>query len=486
MTLSSFWKSNKLLILLLVLVGLAVYLNTFRNGMFWDDNDFILQNQYIRDFQAGKFFSENVIAGAGFGSNYWRPVLQIVFAVEWKLFHMWSGGYHAVNLLFHLANGILLFYILKRLFDKRVLAFCVSLLFLVHPLQTEAVSYANSLGDSLSVFFMFAGALLFMKGRRFWPSIFYALALMSKETAIIMPGLLFLVAFFDHPPSLSHPTRGREAIKKIWPYLALAAIYILLRATTLNLGSTFNLYAEQNVFTSSVMVRIFTFFRILSIYLGLLFWPMNLHMERTVALATSMGSASVIFGGLVFAGPIVFAVTGVKKWPVASFGIFWFFGGLSPTSNIAVPINGLLYEHWLYLPMIGLFLAIIWAAIELSQKFGAQKILAVVFAVWICFFGFLTIRRNTDWHDPIRFYNQILKYNQNSYRVYNNLGMAYADANQNDEAEKSYLKAVTLDPTVAVAYHNLGNIYRDTGQIDRAVDYYQKAIQQDPKFIFST
>lgn len=220
-------------------------------------------------------------------------------------------------------------------------------------------------------------------------------------------------------------------------------------------------------------------------YLGLLIWPAHQHMERTVEIATSFGAPDVLAGTAIFITFLALAVTGIKRWPALSFGIFWFFTGLAPTSNIAVPINGLLYEHWLYLPMIGFFLAFVWLGNEAAKKWNIRKIMTAVFAAWVVFLGGLAIRRNTDWYDPIRFYNQILRYNQRSYRVYNNLGMAYADEGDYDQAVSAYEKAIALDPRVAVAYYNLGNAFRDRGQADTAVEYYKKSFSADPGFTYA-
>jgi len=150
--------SNYLVILLLVVVGFVLYANTFQNQMFWDDDDGILKNQFIQNWQYfPKYFSENLIAGAGLLSNYWRPILLTVFSLEWHLWENWAPGYHFVNTSFHITDAVLLFFILLYIFKNRWLAIFTALVFLVHPLQTEAVAYVSGLGDSLSVFFIFLG-----------------------------------------------------------------------------------------------------------------------------------------------------------------------------------------------------------------------------------------------------------------------------------------------------------------------------------------
>lgn len=492
--------SNYLVILLFVIVGFVLYANTLQNQMFWDDDDGILKNQYIKNWRYfPKFFSENLIAGAGLLSNYWRPILLSVFSSEWHLWQAWATGYHFVNTSFHIADAILLSFILFYIFKNRWLAIFTALVFLVHPLQTEAVTCVSGLGDSLSVFFISLGILFYIKfrvsgktplksGFYFLSPLMCILALMSKETAIIMPALIFIVDFFFlscNQEKLSFKEKLKEIGKAIWPFFVLAGVYILLRATILNFINTFDLYNEENIFTSNFYVRLFTFFRVLTVYFGLLFWPANLHMERSVDIATSLSSFSVIFGGFIFLGLLVLAFNWFKKFPILSFGILWFFIGLAPTSNLLVPVSGLLYEHWLYLPMIGIFLILIWLGILIAEKYNLQKILLGIFIIFLIFLSFLTIHRNKDWRNPITFYNQTLKYAPNSYRIINNLGMAYDDKGDYEQAEKMYQRAIILDLSNPVAYHNLGNTYRETGKIDLAIENFKTAISLDPKFIFS-
>lgn len=496
-----FKESSKkyFIILLFVVLGFSLYANSFKNQMFWDDNDFVVNNQYIKDWQYfPEYFSQNVIAGSGLLSNYWRPALLTVYSIEWHIWGDWNVGYHFINTSFHIIDSILLFLILFYLFKKKYLALFTSLIFLAHPLQTEAVVYVSSLGDSLSVFFIFLGIFLFLKFRLsdikptrslfyFVSLLMYPLALMSKETAIIMPALIFIVDFCLEYEKKEHSFKKilKRIGKIIWPFITIAGIYILLRATSLDFINTFNLYNESNILTSSMYVRLLTFFGVLTTYFCLLFWPFNLHMERSINIATAFHSFPVIFGGIIFVLLIVLAFTKFKRWPILSFGILWFFIGLAPTSNIAVPINGLLYEHWLYLPMIGVFLVVVWLGELLAKKHNLQKVLLVIFILFFVFLSVLTIRRNIDWHNPIVFYNQTLKYSPNDYRVLNNLGMAYADNKDIEKAEEIYNRAISVSSSTPVAYHNLGNLYKEINKNYLAIENFNKAISIDPNFTFS-
>ncbi len=269
-------SKNWQIALFFIIVGFALYANTLRNEMFWDDNDFIFNNQFLKSWRYfPKYFSENLIAGAGLLSNYWRPILLTVFSFEWRLWQDWSPGYHFINTSFHIADAVLLFFILLKIFKSRWLAIFTALFFLVHPLQTEAVSYVSGLGDSLSVFFIFLGILFYLDFRTHEQIraknisylkvlLMFVLALMSKETAIIMPALVFIVDFFSfEAEELSVGERLKRVGTMVWPFFTLAGIYIMTRATILNFGSTFNLYGEENIFTANFHIRLLTFFRIL-------------------------------------------------------------------------------------------------------------------------------------------------------------------------------------------------------------------------------
>jgi len=493
-------RGRNLIFLLFIVAGFALYANTFNNKMFWDDEDVILKNQFIQDWQyVPKYFSDNLIAGSGLISNYWRPALLSIFSLEWHLWGNWPAGYHFVNMAFHIADATLLFLVLSYLFKNRWLAIFTALIFLVHPLQTEAVTYVSGLSDPLATFLMLAGLLFYLKFRLskkpaleshwyFLTLLIYILALMTKETAVILPALIFICDFFwlgQEPEQLAFAEKLKKTAKAVWPFFVIAGLYILARGTILNFQNTFNLYDEQNIFTSNFYIRLLTFFRIMMIYLGLLFWPFNLHMERSVTIATSLHSWPVIFGGVIFLSLLILALTQFKRWPVLSFGILWFFIGIAPNSNLVIPINGLLFEHWLYLPMIGIFMAVIWLGISAARRFNLQKIFLLILAIFLIFLSVLTINRNKDWADPIIFYNQTLKYAPTSYRVINNLGMAYADAGDYERAKQTYQKAIELYPAQAVAYHNLGNLYKANGQTNLAIDNFKAAISLDPKFFFS-
>src|SRR3989338_1667976 len=215
-----FFDTKTKVIMVFAVIGFSLYSNTFDNQMFWDDQDIILNNQFVHDFNFPKFFSENQNAGSGLLSNYWRPMMLTVFSLEWQIWGDWAPGYHFVNTALHIGNAILLFFILSKLLPRadlpamparqsgesaryKLLPFLTALVFLIHPLQTEAVTYVSGFADVLSTFFIFVGILTFFRFRDsgdikfyWWTVGSYIAATLSKDSAVVMPAMLALTDFF--------------------------------------------------------------------------------------------------------------------------------------------------------------------------------------------------------------------------------------------------------------------------------------------------
>lgn len=483
-------------VLAIVLIGALAYANCLGNEMFWDDDDFILKNRFIKDFSFWPlWFKENLVAGSYLVSNYWRPLLLSIFTLEWSLWKDWVYGWHIVSIAWHILDGVLLYFLINRLFTNRIMALVAALIFTVHPVHNEAVVYVNSLGDSLATFFVLSSLLLFVRFRQsnkpaylsrnyFFSMLCFPLALLSKETGIVLAGLLPLTDFLLLQINKPFWQRVRSTASIFWPFVLMAVYYLYLRGTVLNFSNSFNFYNESNAFTSSFWVRLMTFFKAMTQYAGFLFIPYESKVERQMPWAQSPLEWDVLFGGIIVAVMLFFAFKSWRQKPWISFSVGWFFIAIAPTSNVLVPINAVLYEHFLYMPMIGItVLLAYWLTPKIYDGKNQDLVLKIFILALIVFIG-LNIRRNMDWHTAIRFYEKLVSYAP-SYRVINNLGMEYADKGIHDKAEIWYAKAIEMDASNPVAYHNIAGTQRDTGRIDKALVNFNKAIQLNPDFIFS-
>ncbi len=491
-----FIKTNYFVFILFLIVGFSIYANSFVVPFFWDDNDNVVNNVYVKTWQyLPKYFSENLIAGAGLMSNYWRPLLLLNYSLDYHFFGLNKYWWHFEDILLHILNAFLIFLLLHHLIKKKWFAGLMSLIFLVHPVQAEAITMITSRADPLSLFFVLLALLFYVKDK--YPIgriILFALALLTKEIAIILPVLLVLIEICF--PGERKPFREsfKAATLKVLPFFVLAGIYVLGRLTVLNFNNTLNFYNDSSLFATSVAVRFLSFLKALSIYYGLLIFPHNLHMERFFEPVAAI-RPFLIFIFLLSLGLIIFSLWRFKKNKIYLFGIGWFFIALAPTSNILVPINRIIYEHWLYAPLIGFFV-FLFAFFEeifsaLKKIFGWRSwlnyILIAVAAAYLIFLGWSTVNRNFDWENPTSFFNNVLKYNDKSLLAWNNLGMAYADSGDFEKAENAYQRAIALDAKnqSAPPHHNLGNLYKAGGKFNEAVSEYEKALNIDPKFFFS-
>jgi protein O-mannosyl-transferase len=512
--------------IMFLIIGLAVYANSFGNQFFWDDNDEIVNNAYVQHFEVGKMFTQNMIAGAGMTTNYYRPVLLLSFALDYQLWGMNSFGFNLVDILLHILNAWLIFILLYGLIEffsnkeaenthpalaharaplprgDFFLAFLPALIFLIHPLNTETVDYVSDRADLLFSFFLLLSLILYFNfsqageaKKKFinylLASVFFILSLLAKETAIILPFLAFLMEaiFLSAAAGWS---RLKVAAKKTWPLFAILAAYLALHLTVFNfshingaLTGCMGNYCSYGIFKRSLV-----FLLVCLNYFKILFLPFGLHMERAVSQFGSIYSWKILAAGaaiLLWAGAAFFFW---KKEKGIAFGFFWFFIALWPTSGIAIKVLYPTYEHFLYLAMIGFWLAIFCLVYLFFDRIKnakrllfAKLVFCVMLIACLVFWGILTVRRNLIWHDPITFYENNLKYSPQSFIEHTNLGIAYDAAGRVDDAIAQYRRAIAIDDVYPQVHFDLANSLTEAKQYDEAEKEYLRAISMDPGFI---
>ncbi len=466
--------------IVLSIFAIVAFSTSFANKLVWDDYDNITNNAYIKDWnKIPRYFNENFIAGAGFVSNYYRPLMLFLYSVEWHLWGNYAPGYHLTNLLIHLTNSILLFNVIAYLSKDRRMAFIVSLIFLVHPVQVESVTYVAGRTDPLFAMLTLFCITQFLNRRRLLSLVFFIGALLTKETAVIIPFVLVSISLYS---KTIHQKTLQLAI-----FFLIDLVYILMRSTLLNFQNTFNLYNESNPYTDSLYLRFLTFTKVLPEYISWIFYPHNLHMERVVNLPFSIFETQVLFGLVILIASLLAFVYFLKTKPLISLAIFGYYLFLLPVSGILVPISGLLYEHWLYLPIVGVIVIFYHLARFLLKKIRAEDMIDWLGFGVVIVLSLVTYRQNLIWRTPISLYEHIIQFNKQSHRVYNNLGMAYAEEQNYPKAIENYKRAIDLDlkRVSAPPRHNLGNLYTQLNDFDLAKQYYLQAIEIDSHFLFS-
>lgn len=494
-----------------------MYLSSFWNTFVWDDEQFIYKNSYVQSFNLERIFSESTTSGAGIQSNYYRPLTTTSFALDHAIWGFAPAGFHLTNLLLHIGAGVLLFLILARLRLTAFTSFVLSLIFLIHPIQTEAVTYINSRGDSLYAFFGFMSIYIFIRliqskrtqvslGGILFPTpkwllgvlvaVTYLCSILAKEIGITIGGLLFLVFLLVVYQQQTIKRTVLSFVKELKKYrtemitlfccAVLALFYLYLRSTSLNFQNSFDFYQDASTYSQSLMVRLLTFTHVFFVYVRLLLVPFPLHMERTIELVTSLRSPWPWLFLMTNVGLLAMAVRKLRQGkPLLLFGFIWFFLALLPVSGI-IPINGILYEHWLYVPMVGFFIVMLSLVRSLPAQWQTHirnKKLLVLVPVFLLY-SLLTIRQNFLWSTPIRLYSYLLQHTE-SGRIYNNLAMAFAENQQSEQALEAYDMALTFGDIYPQIHHNKGNLYRAMGNSAAAEASYQRAIEMDKTLPYS-
>ena len=522
--------------LILFLVGFLLYLPSLFGPFLWDDEDFVYANKYVENFQIDKFFTDSQTAGRGKLSNYYRPVPQIIYASIHSITGFNPFWYHLVNILAHIGTAGAIFYFFytlleqtdsnetgrqqdkkflesnmsvfahaanrdlestrtsrmspKNYFGLQSLPFLAALIFLIHPVQTEAVSYISGLSDPLFVVFGFLSLIYFLKNRFLPSALFFLLSLLSKETGIVFLGLLLALELIKQKYNDRYQIVWSifQTIKNSWGHIVIAMLYLWYHLTHINQLDMVSLWGN-NIYSHSLTVRILTFVQSLYSYIGLLLFPKDLFMERDYSTHIQTNIFNPYLLGFILVNLLViFAIwklkhsLEIKNWKlkIAVFCFLGFFISFAPYSGIVL-INGLFYEHFLYLPSV--FFFAFW--LILFQKFLGNKNVVIAIFLFLILLAGRNIIRQFDWTDAIRFYSQTLAHAPNSIRIQNGLAMAYADRGENDLAIRQYNNTISLNPNVPNLYHNLANVYAAMGEVKLAEENYLKAIDVDPKFLFS-
>lgn len=474
--------------ILIIAVGIAVYANTFANPFIWDDEYSVVKNEYIKEWKhAPKLFTHNFHPFAYRQSIFYRPITSLTLLFDYQIWQFNPFGYHLTNLIFHILSALAVYVLAMRITANLKVGLATGLFFAVHPVHTEAVTYISGRADPIAIFFGLLSFLLFtefLKGEgRTTPKgiaslFFLALAIWSKEMAVITP-LLFIL----YEISFRHRTDSKKVSFLLsYRYLFISATVIACFLVRYFVVRSIPRPAPQP--NPGIGLLFATGLENIASYIGLVFLPLGLSMERRAEMPSSLFEPSLLLSAIIVAALFILTKRFYRKDRIVFFGLGWFALCILPISGI-FPLNAPMAEHWLYMPSIGLILAVSQIVVASLERGILSKPISriAVMTLSACFFVFLghvTINRNFDWRDPIKFYKKTIRHNPYSHRLYHNLGNEYRLRKQWKEAEASYKEAIRLKPNFAPAHNNLGNIYMMKGDIAAAKREYEESLRYDP------
>jgi tetratricopeptide (TPR) repeat protein len=449
-----------------------VYGNSLRGEFIWDDFGYVRDNAHIKNWSyLPDVFLESVGAGAQAYSSFYRPLQMVSYMADYSIWKLDVFGYHCTNLFLHVLAGVGVYWLLSLLFQRSTFALLTAVVYTIHPVHTEAVASIAGRADSLALFFLLLSFIMYIKAEKTPSSrgyiavslLGYVLALLSKESTIVLPVLLLLY----------HRIFRRRFFWKAGAGIFLiTGAYVLWRILFLR-GFVSDARSAADTFS-----RIPGFFAAFGAYIRILFLPLDLHVEygdRIFAM-----SDPAVLAGVFLAGVLLLYVFRYRRDPLTVFAAGWFLITFLPVTNIYRINNSFMKEHWLYVPSIGFFMILSdrMASLYRNRRLRALS-LCMLFVMGISY-GFLTVRQNEYWGNFINFCRRSLSYTPESAGMHNNLGNAYVIAGRYPEAIREYRKALLLDPRLVGAYFNLGAAYRNVGDYAAAESAYLKVLDRDP------
>ncbi|GBE05734.1 MAG TPA: tetratricopeptide repeat protein [Nitrospirae bacterium] len=502
-------------ILLIILLSLIAYSNTFHSPFQFDDVRVIVENPIIKDIQ---FFVEPSKAKAfpgafGYDALNTRFIGYLTFALNYKIGGLDVTGYHIVNLLIHISVAVLIYFFILLSFRTPVLsesplrayqvqiAVFTALLFACHPVQTQAVTYIWQRVTSLAALLYMLSLTAYIKyrlinGRASLKSLFFYLicilsavtAMKTKETAIMLPVTIVMYEFMFFKEKLKR--RMLCLTPLLFTMLIIPLSLISWDMTLLEMAGDINEVTRG----ASVLPRwvyLITEFRVIITYIRLIFFPVGQNLDYDYPAYQSFFDTEVLLSFVFLVSLLSFSLYLYYRYRrtathvrLISFGVFWFFINLLLESSI-IPLNNVIFEHRLYLPSIGVFLAIttlIFMAVEKLKKrnYQIEKAVAAGLMIITLVLTGAAYARNEVWKDQKTLWEDVVKNSPDKPRGHIGLGSAYKSQGLIDDAIKQFEIAISLDPGNSKAHNNLGNAYRSQGRMNMALEQYKAAIKFDP------
>ncbi|MCM2358564.1 MAG: tetratricopeptide repeat protein [Geobacteraceae bacterium] len=522
-------------LLILVLVAIVAYSNTFHVPFVFDDESSIVNNPVIKDLPA-------FLSGAGYAFLPRRVVGYLSFALNYRLGGLDVTGYHAVNLAIHVCNAWLVYALVRLTLQtpffeggneergtrnedipflgprtSDLVPLFAALLFVAHPVQTQAVTYIVQRLASLATMFYLLALVLYVKGRLGFPVsnsnqkqetryqkpltpfLFLALsfvcallAMRTKEIAATLPLVVVLYEFSFF---------GASARKKLVFLIPALLTLLIIPAGMIHEGKPLGeLLSDVSEMASESRVisrgdYLLTQFSVIVTYIRLLIFPVNQNLDYDYPIYDSLFTPRV-FLSFIF----LLALLGLAVWlyylsgsrkrgsenldstsrldprtsRLISFGILWFFITLAVESSV-IPISDVIFEHRLYLPSVGAFIVLTAGAALLFRRYPPLT-LGLAAAIVVIALTVTTWQRNRAWGDVLTFWMDNVEKAPNKNRPHHNLGKALMERGRPAEAIREFETAVRLKPDDPYSCYNLGTAFDKMGLADQAIKQFQTAI----------
>mgnify|MGYP000515855873 CR=1 FL=1 len=465
----------------------------------YDDNEYVTENPNV---QAG-LTRQGVIWAftTGYAAN-WFPLTWLSHMLDCELFGVNPGRHHLTNLLFHIANSLLLFIVLKRMTGGLWQSAFVAAAFALHPLHVESVAWVSERKDVLSGFFFFVAMGAYMRyarrpgaGRYLLTLVVFAMGLMSKPTVITLPFVLLLLDYwplgrFENEQSVKNTEeQGRELpgsffqqrafyrliLEKV-PFLVLSVFSGIVTFFSQQSGET--VIGMQHIpIISRIVNAVISYVK----YLEKMIWPSRLAVFYP---HSSVGAIQVWHIGIAALTLLVISLFVIRLFRTRKYlavGWLWYLGTLVPMIGLVQVGTQAMADRYSYIPFTGLFIIIAWGAPELLRRLPYSRIvLALAALALIPAMMVRTWAQTGHWQNSYTLYTHAVAVTENNSKMNYNLAVTLYDQGRFEEAVMHYREVLRIEPQNFKARIHLGITLFEQGQYDEALEHFNMAVKIDP------
>jgi tetratricopeptide (TPR) repeat protein len=466
-----------ILVSLVIVITSAAFFPCLRNGFVnLDDDKYVTDNAVIKHLS---WVNLKNIFSSFFVCNY-IPVTMLSYSLEHSFFKLNPACYHLTNLILHLLNCILIFWLLAMMSDSFFVAFVTAVLFGIHPLHVESVAWISERKDVLYAFFFlaaFISYLYFIRSERrslryYWFSLaMFILSILSKPMAIMLPFILVLVEYSFFGKSAKFMLRDKIPFFITSFIFGILTVFSQYSTGAVRKAGLFNLPHKLMIASYSIIFylkKMLMPFKLSCMYP----FPRITNDSLLPIYLVSLLAVFVLFTAVVISGRYT------KK---VIFGACFFLITVLPVLQL-IPIGRtIVADRYVYIPSLGIFYLIAeglrWVFKKANNFLGARILILIILTGIISALTFQANQRCKVWKDSVTLWVNVL----NNYRdvpsvAYNNLGIAYRSIGEFERAKANLEKSLEIDPSYSPSYVNLGNLYNSIGDSKKAITLYNRSL----------
>jgi len=451
----------------------------------YDDQIYVYENPNI---QAGITLKAIKWAFTANYANFWHPLTLLSHMLDWQLFGSNAGGHHLTNLIFHIANTLLLFLVLKQMTNALWQSAFVAALFALHPLHVESVAWVSERKDVLSTFFWMLTMWAYLRyvkypnvARYLLTLLIFALGLMAKPMLITLPFVFLLLDYW--PLARIDRFKWQIIYRLVWekiPLIVLSAALSVIAFLVQPSGG-----AVTQLANLGLKIRIFNALISYVEYIEKMIWPSRLTVFYPL-LGQNISVLYVAVSAVVLLVMTIFVLRLAKKHRYLVTGWFWYLGTLLPVIGLIPVGDHAMADRYSYITLTGLFIIIAWGFPDLLARWTSassvesryrKNILILLSLLIILAMSVCTRLQLRYWRNSLTLFQHALDVTKNNYIAHYCIADPLVSQGRLDEAIYHYSQAIRILPDYVDALSDLGAVLHRQGRVDEAVGYYKRAIQ---------